>query len=193
MTKIGLFFGSFNPIHIGHLVIANHMVEFTDLEQVWLVVSPQNPFKERSQLLNDYIRLDMVRMAIEHYPKLRASDIEFSLPKPSYTIDTLTYLQEKYPEKEFSLIMGMDNLESFPKWKNHEQILKNHHLYVYPRIGSEGGELVNHPNVMIVPDVPVMQISATFIRESIRNNKNVTPLLPEKVADFLDKNIYYRK
>ena len=193
MTKIGLFFGSFNPIHIGHLVIANHMVEFTDLEQVWLVVSPQNPFKERSQLLNDYIRLDMVRMAIEHYPKLRASDIEFSLPKPSYTIDTLTYLQEKYPEKEFSLIMGMDNLESFPKWKNHEQILKNHHLYVYPRIGSEGGELVNHPNVTIVPDVPVMQISATFIRESIRNNKNVTPLLPEKVADFLDKNIYYRK
>ena len=193
MTKIGLFFGSFNPIHIGHLVIANHMVEFTDLEQVWLVVSPQNPFKERSQLLNDYIRLDMVRMAIEHYPKLRASDIEFSLPKPSYTIDTLTYLQEKYPEKEFSLIMGMDNLESFPKWKNHEQILKNHHLYVYPRIGSEGGELVSFPNVTIVPDVPVMQISATFIRESIRNNKNVTPLLPEKVADFLDKNIYYRK
>lgn len=193
MKKIGLFFGSFNPIHIGHLVIANHMVEFTDLEQVWLVVSPQNPFKERSQLLNDYIRLDMVRMAIEHYPKLRASDIEFSLPKPSYTIDTLMYLQEKYPEKEFSLIMGMDNLESFPKWKNHEQILKNHHLYVYPRIGSEGGELVNHSNVTIVPDVPVMQISATFIRESIRNNKNVTPLLPEKVADFLDKNIYYRK
>lgn len=190
--KIGLFFGSFNPIHIGHLVIANHMVEFTDLDEVWFVVSPHNPHKRKTSLLNDYHRLEMVRLAIGENYKLRASDIEFSLPQPSYTIDTLTYISEKYPEYHFSLIMGMDNLQTFHKWKNYENILENYELYVYPRIGSDEGQFVHHPKVNIVKDVPIMQISATFIRNAIKNGKNVAPLLYPAVWHFLDKNNFYR-
>ncbi len=190
--KVGLFFGSFNPIHIGHLVIANHMVEFTDLDEVWFVVSPHNPHKKRKSLLNDYHRLEMVRIAIGNHYKLRASDIEFSLPQPSYTIDTLTYLEEKYPKHTFSLIMGMDNLETLHKWKNHEMILQNHEIFVYPRIGSKGEKLIKHPKVHLIKDVPVMQISATFIRKAIKAGKNIAPLLYPDVWDFLEKNNFYR-
>ncbi len=190
--KIGLFFGSFNPIHIGHLVIANHMVEFTDLDEVWFVVSPHNPHKKKTTLLDDYHRLEMVRLAIDENYKLRASDIEFSLPQPSYTIDTLTYISEKYPEHYFSLLMGMDNLETFHRWKNYEMILENYELYVYPRIGSNEGQLAGHSKIHIIQDVPIMQISATFIRKAIQEGKNIAPLLCPAVWNFLDKNNFYR-
>ncbi len=190
--KIGLFFGSFNPIHIGHLVIANHMVEFTDLDEVWFVVSPHNPHKKKTTLLDDYHRLEMVRLAIGENYKLRASDIEFSLPQPSYTIDTLTYISEKYPEHHFSLLMGMDNLETFHKWKNYEMILENYELYVYPRIGSNEGQLAGNSKIHIIQDVPIMQISATFIRKAIQEGKNIAPLLYPAVWNFLDKNNFYR-
>ena len=133
MKKIGLFFGSFNPIHIGHLILANYILENSDMEELWLVVSPQNPFKEKKSLLNDHNRLDMVQLAVKNYPKMRASNIEFSLPKPSYTIDTLTYLKEKYPNYAFALIMGEDNLESLPKWKNSEKLISDYQIIVYPR------------------------------------------------------------
>lgn len=188
--KIGLYFGSFNPIHIGHLVIANHIQQFSELDQVWFVVSPQNPFKKSSSLANDYDRLNLVNLAIEDYPNLRASNVEFGLPKPSYTIDTLVVLNEKYPEHEFALIMGMDNLTSFHKWKNHEQILKHYSIFVYPRIGSTEGEWANHPKIQIV-DAPIMEISSTFIRQSIKDKKNIKPLLPEKVWDYLEGSSLY--
>ncbi|APD06625.1 nicotinate-nucleotide adenylyltransferase [Flavobacteriaceae bacterium UJ101] len=190
--KVGLFFGSFNPIHIGHLVIANHMVEFTTLDEVWFVVSPHNPHKKKSSLLDDYHRLEMVRIAIGENYKLRASDIEFSLPQPSYTVDTLAYINEKYPTYNFSLIMGMDNLDTLHKWKNYEVILENHEIYVYPRIGSGDNNLVEHPNIHIVEDVPIMQISATFIRKAIKDGKNIAPLLYPDVWNFLEKNNFYR-
>lgn len=190
--KIGLFFGSFNPIHIGHMVIANHMVEFTDLNEVWFVVSPHNPHKKKATLLDGYHRLEMVRIAIGKNYKLRASDIEFSLPQPSYTVDTLTYIHEKYPMHNFSLIMGMDNLETLHKWKNHEVILENYNIYVYPRIDSSNTNLGKHSNIHIVKDVPIMQISATFIRKAIKEGKNVAPLLYPDVWDFLEKNNFYR-
>lgn len=189
--KVGLYFGSFNPIHIGHLIIANHLQQFSDLDQVWFVVSPQNPFKEKSSLANDYDRLHLVNLAIEDYPHLKASNVEFSLPKPSYTIDTLVVLEEKYPEHEFSLIMGMDNLTNFHKWKNHEQILKNYSIYVYPRIGSEPGPWAHHPKFQFI-NAPIMEISSTFIRQSIKENKNIRPLLPEKVWKYLDGSSLYK-
>lgn len=190
--KVGLFFGSFNPIHIGHLVIVNHMVEFTTLDEVWFVVSPHNPHKKKSSLLDDYHRLEMVRIAIGENYKLRASDIEFSLPQPSYTVDTLAYINEKYPTYNFSLIMGMDNLDTLHKWKNYEVILENHEIYVYPRIGSGDNNLVEHPNIHVVKDVPIMQISATFIRKAIKDGKNIAPLLYPDVWNFLEKNNFYR-
>src|SRR5690606_38312691 len=170
--KIGLYFGSFNPIHIGHLVIANHIQQYSDLEQVWFVVSPQNPFKEKSSLANDYDRLHLVNLAIEDYPNLRASNVEFNLSKPSYTIDTLAVLKEKHPEHEFCLIMGMDNLKSFHKWKNHDLILKNYSIYVYPRIGSEAGNWEDYEKFQFV-NAPIMEISSTFIRNAIKEKKNV--------------------
>ncbi len=190
--KVGLFFGSFNPVHIGHMVIANHMVEFTDLDEVWFVVSPHNPHKEKKSLLNDYQRLEMVRIAIGENHKLRACDIEFSLPQPSYTADTLIYINEKYPNHVFSLIMGMDNLETFHKWKKHKVILDNNDIYVYPRIGSTTNEFIERVNVHVITDVPIMQISATFIRKSLKDGKNVAPLLYPNVWDYLDKNNFYR-
>jgi nicotinate-nucleotide adenylyltransferase len=189
--KVGLYFGSFNPIHIGHLVIANHLQQYSDLDQVWFVVSPHNPFKEKSTLANDYDRLHLVNLAIEDYPYLKASNVEFGLPKPSYTIDTLVVLKEKHPDYEFSLIMGMDNLKGFHKWKNHEQILKNYSIYVYPRIGSDAGEWANHPKFHFV-DAPIMEISSTFIRQSIQENKNIRPLLEEKVWKYLDGSSMYK-
>lgn len=192
--KIGLYFGTFNPIHIGHLIIANHFAEFTDLDEVWLVVTPHNPFKKKNSLLNDYHRLEMVHLATEDYPKLKPSDIEFKLQQPNYTIDTLAYLEEKYPMHQFGLIMGEDNLNTFHKWKNYEVILERYGIYVYPRVSENKKEnqLQNHPQINFV-DAPVIEISSTFIRESIKNKKNTRALLPEKVWNFIDKNGFYQK
>lgn len=191
--NIGLYFGTFNPIHVGHLIIANHMAEFSGLDQVWMVVTPHNPLKQKSTLLNDRQRYEMVFLATEDYPKIKPSDIEFHLPQPNYTVNTLAHLQEKYPDFRFSLIMGEDNLNSLHKWKNYEWILDNHYIYVYPRI-SETAEIPfkDHPKIHKI-DAPVVEISSTFIRESLKNKKNVRPLLPETVWKYLDHNNFYRK
>ncbi len=191
--KIGLYFGTFNPIHVGHLTIANHMAEHSDLDQIWFVVTPHSPFKKKSTLLDNNHRYQMVDRAVENYTKLRVSDIEFNLPQPNYTIDTLTYLQEKYPDYEFALIMGEDNLKSFHKWKNYELILKYHHIYVYPRLSKETIETQfdNHKKIHHI-DAPIMQLSSTFIRKSIKNGKNIKPMLPEHVWEYLDEMNFYK-
>jgi nicotinate-nucleotide adenylyltransferase len=191
--KIGLYFGSFNPIHVGHLVIANHLAEHSDLDQIWFVVTPHNPFKKKSSLLDNHQRLEMVYRATKEYPKLKPSDIEFNLPQPNYTINTLTYLEEKYPDYEFSLIMGEDNLKSFHKWKNYELILQNHHIYVYPRL-SEGTletEFHTHSHVHFI-NAPKMELSSTFIRNAIKDKKIVRPMLPEHVWAYLDEMNFYK-
>lgn len=188
--KIGLFFGSFNPVHTGHLIIANYMANFTLLDEVWFVVSPQNPFKEKKTLGNMYDRLEMVNLAIEGVDNLKASDIEFNLPQPSYTIDTLIHLQEKYPNKEFSLIMGEDNLKGLPKWKNADIILRDYKIIVYPRPGYDGGELKKHASVTMT-DSPVMELSSTFLRQAIKNKKSIKFYAPDKVLDFIDKKGLY--
>lgn len=191
--NIGLYFGTFNPIHIGHLIIANHLAEFSGLDQVWLVVTPHNPHKQKSSLLNDYHRLEMVHLATEDYPKLKPSNIEFKLIQPNYTVDTLAYLDEKYPNYSFSLIMGEDNLNTFHKWKNYEVILNNHEIYVYPRVVGAKPEnpLAMHPKIHVI-DAPIVEISSTFIRESIKKQKNIRPLLSEKVWEYIDKNLFYK-
>ena len=191
--KIGLYFGSFNPIHIGHLVIANHMAEYSDLDQIWFVVTPHNPFKKKSSLLDNYQRLEMVYRATKDYPKLKSSDIEFNLPQPSYTINTLAHLQEKYPDFEFSLIMGEDNLKSFHKWKNHDIILENHDIYVYPRITENKVETQfdGHKKIHVI-EAPIMQLSSTFIRKGIKASKNVQPMLPKHVWEYLDEMNFYK-
>jgi len=190
--KIGLFFGSFNPVHIGHLIIANFMATQTELEQVWMVVSPQNPFKSKSSLARDYDRLHLVQLAIDDNPKLRASNIEFGLPKPSYTIDTLTYLKEKHPQHEFSLIMGGDNLGSFHKWKNYEQILAHHQIFVYKRPQYDLGDFTDHPQIQLV-EAPLMQISASYVRQCIQNGHSIQYLVPEPVYEYLLSSSMYRK
>ncbi|ADF50693.1 nicotinate (nicotinamide) nucleotide adenylyltransferase [Zunongwangia profunda] len=191
--KIGLFFGTFNPIHIGHVIIANHMAEFSDLDEVWLVVTPHNPHKKKSTLLDNHNRLDMVFMACEEFEHLQPSDVEFRLEQPNYTVKTLAHLQEKYPTNEFCLIMGEDNLKTFHKWKNYEVILDNHSLYVYPR--KSGGKVENqfkdHPKITRV-DAPVIEISATFIRDSIKEGKFIKPMLPAKVWEYVIHNNFYK-
>lgn len=192
--KIGLYFGTFNPIHAGHLIIANHMAEFSDLEQIWMVVTPHNPLKKKDTLLDDYQRLELVFLATEDYPKIKPSDIEFKLPQPNYTVHTLAHLQEKFPQHEFALIMGEDNLKSLHKWKNYEVILQDHDVYIYPRISGEtvGHQFKGHEKIHLI-DAPVVEISSTFIRESIQKNKNVRALLPEKVWAYIDHNNLYKK
>ncbi|WP_395048491.1 nicotinate (nicotinamide) nucleotide adenylyltransferase [Flavobacterium sp.] len=192
--KVGLYFGTFNPIHIGHLIIANHFAEYSGLDQIWMVVTPHNPLKNKDTLLDDYQRLQLVFLATEDYPKIKPSDIEFKLTQPNYTVNTLAHLQEKYPQHTFSLIMGEDNLKSLHKWKNYDIILQNHEIYVYPRISSElqNSEFKNNPKIHII-DAPIVEISSTFIRENIKNKKNVRPLLPEKVWDYIDHNNLYKK
>lgn len=191
--KVGLFFGTFNPIHTGHLIIANHMVEYSDLEEIWLVVTPHNPHKKKSSLLDNHHRLEMVYRACETYDKLKPSNIEFGLPQPNYTIHTLTHLQEKFPTNEFCLIMGEDNLKNFHKWKNYEVILENHEIYVYPRIasGKMAPELEKPAKIKRI-EAPVIEISATFIRKSVREGKNVRPLLDQKVWEYIDQMNFYR-
>ncbi|WCO01510.1 nicotinate (nicotinamide) nucleotide adenylyltransferase [Psychroserpens ponticola] len=191
--KIGLYFGTFNPIHVGHLTIANHLAEYSDLDKIWFVVTPHSPFKKKSSLLDDRQRYEMVYRATKEYSKLEPSDIEFNLPQPNYTINTLTYLKEKYPDSEFALIMGEDNLKSFHKWKNYQLILDNHDIYVYPRIseGTVDTQFNTHSKIKKV-DAPIMELSSTFIRKSIKDDKNVRPMLPENVWEYLDEMNFYR-
>ena len=192
--NVGLFFGSFNPIHVGHLIIANHLVEHSDMDQIWFVVTPHNPFKKKSSLLDNNHRLAMVNIAVEEYQNLQSSNIEFDLPQPNYTVNTLIHIGEKFPEHNFSLIMGEDNLKSFHKWKNYEAILENHQVYVYPRItnGQENSEFLNHINIHKV-DAPIVEISSTLIRSSIKNHKNYRPLVPQNVWKYIDEMNFYKK
>ncbi|MGY0407623.1 MAG: nicotinate (nicotinamide) nucleotide adenylyltransferase [Polaribacter sp.] len=194
MRKIGLYFGTFNPIHIGHIIIANHIVEFSDLDEIWLVVTPHNPFKEKKTLLENHHRYELVYIATEEYLKIKPSDIEFKLSQPNYTINTLTHISEKYPKKEFCLIMGEDNLKSFHKWKNFETILEQYQLYIYPRI-SEGmveNQFINHPKIHKI-EAPIVQISSTMIRNGIKTGKNIQPLLTKEVWKYVDEMNFYRK
>ena len=194
MKKIGLFFGSFNPVHIGHLILANYILENSDMEELWFVVSPQNPFKDKKTLLSDHNRLDMVQAAVKNYPKMRASNVEFSLPKPSYTIDTLTYLHEKYPDVSFALIMGEDNLKGLKKWKNSETLVNNHQIIIYPRVlnaDEKQTETFEHENISKI-DAPIIELSATKIREMLKEGKNVRPMLPPEVFDYLDGSSFYK-
>ncbi len=190
-TKIGLFFGSFNPVHNGHLMLANYIVEYTDLDSIWFVVSPQNPFKDKESLLQDRHRYDMLEMAVKNDSRFEVCDIEFNMPKPSYTIDTLNRLAELYPETEFHLICGMDNLVDFKKWKNAQEILDNYHLLVYPRKGYDGGELVNHKSVRII-NAPEIEISSTFIRNAVAESKDVRYFMPEKSYNYMIDNNFYK-
>lgn len=194
MSKIGLYFGTFNPIHVGHLIIANHLVEYTDLEEVWMVVTPHNPFKIKSSLLENHHRFELVYRATENYPKIKPSDIEFKLPQPNYTVFTLAHICENYPNHEFSLIMGEDNLKSFHKWKNYETILENHHIYVYPRISEEkhSHQFEDHPKIHLI-DAPIVEISSTMIRNGIKHKKNVKPLLSNEVWEYIDEMNFYKK
>lgn len=192
-NNIGLYFGTFNPIHIGHLTIANHMAEFSDLDEIWLVVTPHNPFKKKSTLLDNHHRLEMVRLATENYPKLKPSTVEFDLPQPNYTVNTLAVLEEKYPDYTFNLIMGEDNLKSLHKWKNYEVILDRYSIFVYPRI-SEGvieHQFKDHAKITKVK-APIMEISSTFIRTSIAQDKNIRPLLSDGVWTYADEMNFYR-
>ncbi len=191
--RVGLFFGTFNPVHVGHLTIANHMVEFSDLDEVWLVVTPHSPFKKKSSLLDNHHRYQMVYEATKDYPKLKPSDIEFKLPQPNYTVHTLAYLQERYPDLHFSLIMGEDNLKGFHKWKNYEIILDAHDLYIYPRLsaGLVESQFDKHPRIHRVT-APIMEISSTFIRKSISEGKNIRPMLPEAVWTYIDEMNFYK-
>jgi nicotinate-nucleotide adenylyltransferase len=188
--KIGLYFGSFNPIHHGHLIIAAHVVNETVLQQVWFVVSPQNPFKQNHTLLNEYHRLHLVKLAIEGENKLRATDIEFKLPKPSYTITTLQYLEEKYPEHQFAIILGSDSLQNLDKWKNAEIIMGRYELFVYKRAGYEVRQ--DLPVKYTILDAPLLDISSTHIRELIKKGKSIRYLLPDVVREEIEKNHYYR-
>ena len=187
---IGLFFGSFNPVHIGHLIIANHMANETDLDQVWMVVSPQNPFKDKKSLAKDRDRYNLVHLAIGDNPKLSVSDIEFSMPKPSYTIDTLTYLKEKYPNKIFYLIMGGDNVPTLPKWKNSELLIENYKIYVYKRPGYDLGPLASHPNITSV-EAPLLDISSTHIRQLIKERKSIQYLMPDAARMEIERSSIY--
>ena len=203
--KIGLYFGTFNPIHVGHLVIANYMADYTDLDQVWLVVTPQNPLKNKKSLLEDYHRLAIVNVAIEDNLKLKSSDIEFKLPKPSYTSNTLAYLKEKHPNYQFNLIMGEDNLRTFHKWKNYDVILKNHKLYVYPRVltiqeeqeedrgeNIKNHQFMQHPQVVFCDEAPIMKVSSSFIRQAIKEGNDVRYLLTDPVFKYVDEMNFYK-
>lgn len=192
MKKTGLLFGSFNPVHIGHLMIAGYMYEFSDLDELWFVVSPLNPLKEKQSLLPDHHRLEMVNRAIENDTRFRSCNIEFKLPKPSYTIFTLAYLQEKYPNREFVIISGTDIFPTFHKWKNWERLLEFYKFYVYPRPGSQDHELTRHPSVTLF-DAPMVEISASFIRTAIQEGKNMSYFLPDKTWKYIEEMHFFKK
>ncbi|MFC2109078.1 nicotinate (nicotinamide) nucleotide adenylyltransferase [Bacteroidota bacterium] len=191
--NVGLYFGTFNPIHVGHLIIANHMVEYSDLDEVWMVVTPHNPFKKKATLLDNYQRYEMVFQATENYPNIKPSDIEFGLPQPSYTVNTLAHIQEKYPNHKYSLIMGEDNLQGLHKWKNHELLIDNHDIYVYPRVYDNKKEVKVSMNRVHFIEAPIVEISSTHIRKAIKAQKNVQPLLPKSVWEYVDKMNLYKK
>jgi len=182
--RIGLFFGSFNPVHVGHMVIANYMVSHADIDRLWMVVSPHNPHKKKKSLANDYDRLNLIRKAIGDNDLISASDIEFNLPIPSYTIDTLTYLKEKYPDHTFSLIMGGDNLYNFHKWKNYERLLESHEILVYKRPTHEVPDIASHPNIRIF-DAPMMNISSSYIRSEMAAKRSVRYLVPDSTYEYV--------
>ena len=188
--KIGLYFGSFNPIHIGHLIIASHVLNQTALQQIWFVVSPQNPFKQEHSLLNEYHRLHLVQLAVEDDTRLKAADIEFKLPKPSYTIDTLIYLKEKYPQHEFTIIMGSDSFQNLPKWKNASLLISDYSFIVYNRPGFEVTN--QHGAKLTILDAPLLTISATHVRDNIKSGKTIRYLVPEKVREYIESNKYYK-
>jgi nicotinate-nucleotide adenylyltransferase len=190
--QIGLFFGSFNPIHVGHLALAEYIVEYTRLKQVWFVVSPHNPLKPKETLLADHHRLEMAHLAIDDDNRFRASDIEFRMPRPSYTIDTLSYLQEKYPGNVFSLIIGEDNLESFSKWKNADLIVRKYHRFVYPRFGTQPENIKSLENITML-DAPRIEISSSFIRKTISEGKSARYFMPQKVFEYVDRMNFYKK
>ncbi len=192
--NIGLYFGTFNPIHVGHLIIANHMVENSDLDEVWLVVTPHNPFKKKSTLLDNNHRFELAFLATEKYDKIKPSKIEFDLAQPNYTVNTLIHISEKYPQHNFSIIMGEDNLKSFHKWRNYETILEHHTVFVYPRITEEktATQFDQHPKVHKIAS-PIIQISSTHIRNGIKAGKNIEPMLPEGVWKYIDDMNFYRK
>jgi nicotinate-nucleotide adenylyltransferase len=187
---IGLYFGSFNPIHIGHLIVANHVTEFTEVDKIWFVVSPHNPLKDTHSLLNEYHRLHLVNLAIEGNSKFRASNVEFHLPKPSYTIDTLTYLSEKFPLERFSVIMGADSFQNIHRWKNYEQLLKKYSLIVYNRPGFEIKETYGADLQLL--DAPLLEISSTFIRSQIRDGRSIRYIVPDAVYEYISSNRYYQ-
>lgn len=187
---IGLYFGSFNPIHIGHLIVANHVAEYSDVDKIWFVVSPHNPLKDSHTLLNEYDRLHLVQLAIEDNNKFRASNVEFHLPKPSYTIDTLTYLAEKFPLEKFSVVMGADSFQNIHRWKNYEQLIGNYSFIVYNRPGFEIKE--THGAQIQVLNAPLLEISSTYIRKQIKEKRSVRYILPEKVWDYIEANRYYK-
>ncbi|MBG0781568.1 MAG: nicotinate-nucleotide adenylyltransferase [Bacteroidales bacterium] len=188
--RIGLFFGSFNPIHNGHMMLANYMVEFTDLHKLWFIVSPQNPLKEKESLLQEHHRFDMVSKAIDNDPRFEVNDIEFRMPHPSYTIDTLTRLSERHPNIAFSLIVGMDSLENIHKWKNYEVLLQSYRLLVYPRNGFTGGNHINHPSVQLV-DAPEIKVSSSFIRRAVSAGKNISWFMPPKAHEYMTLMHFY--
>ncbi|MGC4100971.1 nicotinate (nicotinamide) nucleotide adenylyltransferase [Ferruginibacter sp.] len=188
--KIGLYFGSFNPVHVGHLIIANHLINNTALDQVWFVVSPQNPFKQSSSLLNEYHRLHLVNLAIEGESRLRASNVEFKLPKPSYTIDTITYLEEKYPDHAFSIIMGSDGFQNLDKWKNYQALIKDRTFFIYKRPGFEVTQTFGA--AIEILNAPLLDISSTAIRALIKEKKSIRFLVPDSVKEEIESNSYYR-
>ena len=187
---IGLYFGSFNPIHTGHLIIANHVVENSEIDKIWFVVSPHNPLKEAHTLLNEYDRLHLVELAIDDNQKFRASNVEFHLPKPSYTVDTLTYLKERFPLETFTVVLGSDSFQNIHRWKNFEQLVANHTFIVYNRPVFAVTE--DHGAKITLMDAPLLEISSTYIRKQIKENKSTRYLLPEKVHDYILENRYYR-
>lgn len=189
--KTGLFFGSFNPVHIGHMALANYFVEFTDIDQLWFVISPHNPLKKKESLVNDQLRLDMVELAINGDKRFQTCDVEFHMPKPSYTIDTLAYLTEKNPKLEFILLMGSDGLHNFHKWKNYEQIIRHYCRYVYPRKSESVIDYTQHKNLKVIKSAPLIEISSSFIRKSIREKKDIRYFLPVRVSEFIDRKGLY--
>ena len=192
IKKVGLFFGSFNPIHTGHMIIANYMLEFSDLDDVWMVISPHNPLKEKKTLLADHHRYYMVQVAIEDNPRLRACNLEFKMPQPSFTIDTLVRLEEKHPDHQFVLIAGTDIFPTFHKWKNYEILLENYKFYIYRRPGFDAGIYSNHPHVMIF-DAPLMEISSSFIRQAIAEGRDIRYFVPDKVYNYIREMHFYEK
>jgi len=190
MKKIGIYSGSFNPIHHGHVMLANYLVEFSDLDELWFVVTPQNPLKKKEDLLDDDERLKMVQLALGDDPRFLVSDIEMHLPTPSYTINTLTALSEQYPDSEFVFICGMDSLQNFKNWREYQKILDNYELLVFPREGYDGGELINYPSVTVLK-TPLIEISSTFIRQCVKEGRDVRHFMPEKAFEYMKEHRLY--